>query len=121
MNGLTALLVGSGSAVGAVARYSVGKLVARVNSSDFPWGTFIINMLGTLLLGLVFQTLSVHHHHPDWWMLLGTGFCGGFTTFSTMSLETVHLFRQRKLLGVIYLVTSLALGLVLAWLAPLWL
>lgn len=118
---LSVVFVGGGSAVGAVARYSLGKVISRVNNSTFPWGTWIINMLGTLLLGLVFQEFVVVHHNPSWWLILGTGFCGGFTTFSTMALETVQLLRTRLVLGLIYLSTSLAVGLILAWMTTLWL
>lgn len=121
MNFINALLVGLGSAVGALARYSLGNAITRVNNSQFPWGTWIINMLGTLLLGLFFNEFSVLHRDPDWWLILGTGFCGGFTTFSTMSIETVKLLRQRALLGVVYLGSSLALGFIIAWMTKWWL
>lgn len=113
------LLAGTGSAVGAVARYSVGRAVSRVSRTDFPWGTWLINLAGTLLLGLCVQELTVFHSFPNWYILIGTGFCGGFTTFSTMSVEAVQLFRTRFILGVVYLGSSLALGFVLAWVTHL--
>jgi len=120
MNGLSTLLVGVGSAVGALARYGLGKAIARVNNNEFPWGTWVINMLGTLLLGLFFDEFSVLHHDPNWWLLLGTGFCGGFTTFSTMSVETITLLKRRAFLGILYVGSSLALGFILAWVAKWW-
>ena len=121
MSILSAVLVGGGSAAGAVARFSLGNAVAKVNNSNFPWGTWLVNMLGTLLLGLFFEVFSVLHHDPDWWLLLGAGFCGGFTTFSTMSVEAVKLFRQRLWLGFVYLGSSLAVGFILAWTTKWWL
>lgn len=114
------ILVGGGSAFGAVIRYSMGNAISKVNNSEFPWGTWIINMLGTLLLGLFFQEFAMLHHDTGWWLLLGTGFCGGFTTFSTMSAETVNLLKNRILLGIVYLGSSLALGFILAWATKWW-
>ncbi|MCL6445609.1 MAG: fluoride efflux transporter CrcB [Alicyclobacillus sp.] len=116
----SAVFVGTGSAVGAVARYFIGVGVAKVNNSPFPWGTWLVNMIGTFLLGIFTQMFNVLHHNPDWWLVLGEGFCGGFTTFSTMSVETVNLFRTGRMLGVIYLGSSLAMGLVFAWIAKWW-
>ena len=115
------ILVGSGSAFGAVARYSMGNAIAKVNNSEFPWGTWIINMLGTLLLGLFSMAFSTRYHDVNWWLLLGTGFCGGFTTFSTMSVEIVTLVRRRILFGIVYVGSSLALGFILAWVTSWWL
>lgn len=114
------LLVGFGSSIGALARYWVGRAITHVNNHTFPWGTWIVNVAGTLLLGIFSEFFTVLHHHPDWWLILGTGFCGGFTTFSTMSVEAVTLFRSQRILGIIYLGSSLALGLVLAWIAEWW-
>ncbi len=99
---VTSLLVGIGAAAGALSRYGIGRLVSQRVQSDFPWGTWIINVFGTLLLGIFFQTFDVLHHDPDWWLLLGTGFCGAFTTFSTMSVEAVKLFRSRPLIACTY-------------------
>ncbi|WP_206918105.1 fluoride efflux transporter FluC [Alicyclobacillus suci] len=118
MNALLPALAGFGAAVGSVARYGVGILISNVNKTPFPWGTWIINMVGTTLLGLF--TLSLKSHSPDLFTLLGTGFCGGFTTFSTMSVETVNLFRSNRLMSIFYLVSSLGFGLILAWLIKLW-
>lgn len=117
MNVVLPLLVGVGSAVGAVARYGVSALIAHVNKSVFPWGTWLINVVGTVLLGLFTIGLQASH---DLLLLLGTGFCGGFTTFSTMSVEMVTLFRSNRFLSIFYLFSSLGVGLILAWLIQLW-
>ncbi|MFB5189922.1 fluoride efflux transporter CrcB [Alicyclobacillus fastidiosus] len=118
MNVVLPVLVGVGSAIGAVARYGVGVFIGRVNHSAFPWGTWLINVIGTALLGLF--TLNLQSASPDLFLLLGTGFCGGFTTFSTLSVETVTLYRANRLLSLFYLFSSLGVGLILAWLINLW-
>lgn len=115
MNVLSAVLVSVGAAGGSLSRYSLGRAVAKHTRGDFPWGTWFINMLGTFLLGFFFRELESVHHELDWWMLLGTGFCGGFTTFSTMAVEARQLLRNRKGLAVVYLSTSLILGFSIAY------
>lgn len=86
---MTALLVFLGGAVGAVVRYGVERAVRSRRPSVFPWGTFVVNIAGSLLLGFLFG-LSVHAAH---WvhLLVGTGFCGALTTFSTFGFETLRL------------------------------
>jgi fluoride exporter len=114
-----AFLVGCGSAFGSVGRYAIGQAMSKVYKGEFPWGTWIVNMVGTLLLGLFFQAFVVIHRDPEWWLLFGTGFCGAFTTFSTMSFEVIELLKKRVWLGLVYLSSSLALGLLLAWMTQL--
>lgn len=121
MTGVNILLVGLGSAVGALLRYVISQQINKVNNRDFPWSTFLINMCGSFVLGLLFQELTVLHHQPNLWLVLGTGFCGSFTTFSTMSVEMVQLYKRHFLLGTVYVGSSLALGFLLAWLPRLWL
>lgn len=108
-------LVGVGAAIGAVSRYRVGRLVSEWAESDFPWGTWVVNVIGTLLLGVFYQELDRLHVYINWWALLGTGFCGAFTTFSTMSVEAIGLFRRRPMMCIVYLGSSLIVGLALAW------
>ncbi|MCL6454108.1 MAG: CrcB family protein [Alicyclobacillus sp.] len=108
-------LVSAGAAVGAVARYRVGRFVTQRVTSDFPWGTWVINVLGTLLLGIFYQELDVLHADASAWALLGTGFCGAFTTFSTMSVEAIALFRRRPSMCIAYVGSSLLVGMALAW------
>lgn len=111
------LLVGAGATTGSVLRYGIGKVVPKVTGSDFPWGTWFINVMGAFLLGLFFREFGTTPHDLNWWLLLGTGFCGGFTTFSTMSIETLRLIRSNKMQAIIYLGSSLALGCFLVWIA----
>lgn len=119
MTPLLIFLAGGGAAVGAIARYSVGQWFAKINNSPFPWGTWVINIAGTILLGLFAQWFEPYS--TAMWVLLGTGFCGGFTTFSTMSVETVRLFRVNVWLALVYIISSFGIGMIVAWMIQLWL
>jgi CrcB protein len=105
-----AALVGGG--VGAWVRYEVGRRVAGFHAVQaFPWHTFGINVGGSFLLGLLFVWVK-NHPQPFWWVLLGTGFCGGFTTFSTFSVETLTMLERGRVgLAVVYAGASVAAGL----------
>lgn len=83
-------LVAAGGALGCVARYTVG-IAAGPWSAEFPWGTFGINVLGSFLLGMLVGALPPGGAAR---LALGTGFCGGFTTFSTFGTETVALLER---------------------------
>jgi CrcB protein len=109
------VLVGTGATVGSVLRYAIGYAVSKTSESDFPWGTWCVNVVGSLLFGVFFRKLQFAPDMFNWWLLLGTGFCGGFTTFSTMSLETVRLLRSKRILAVVYLGSSLTVGCLLVW------
>lgn len=91
------VLVGVGSAVGGVSRYYLGRWVdGWLGGTGFPWGTFVINVSGSFILG-VLGLLILDRLPPDYrwaYLLLGTGFCGGFTTFSTFEWETFQLVRD---------------------------
>lgn len=118
---VTFSLLAVGGGVGANARYWLGKLIAHFQGEvEFPFATFAINVSGSLLLGVV---ASNYLRHPDpamrtWYLLLGTGFCGGFTTFSTFSLETLELIQDGRVwLAVVYVLGSVLAGLLGVWLA----
>ena len=81
-------------AVGAPVRYLVDGFVGDRTGDGFPWGTFAVNATGSLLLG-VLTGLGLYHAFPEApRLVLGTGFCGAYTTFSTFSLETVRLLEE---------------------------
>jgi CrcB protein len=84
-------------AVGAPVRYLVDGAVRQRRLGLFPWGTFVVNVTGSLLLGLL-TGLGLYHAFPETpRAVLGTGFCGAYTTFSTFSLETVRLLEEGAL------------------------
>ena len=84
------LLVAFGAAVGAPLRYLVDRFVQSRHDSVFPWGTLTVNVAGSFLLGLLAASVS-----GSWLTLLGTGFCGALTTYSTFGFETVRLVQER--------------------------
>ena len=87
---MLALVVFVGAGLGGVARYAIGTLFP-VDSAGFPWPTFLINVSGSLLLGFVYAVLDGGSASPVWRTFLGVGLLGGYTTFSTFSLETLRL------------------------------
>ena len=101
------LLVGLGGGIGAMLRYAVSSLPVR---SLFPVLTLAVNLLGAFIIGLVTGFLETRADPPAWVSpLLKTGLCGGFTTFSTFSLETVTLWRNgHPGLSALYAVCSVA-------------
>lgn len=103
------VLVGIGGAFGSLARYSLGKLIAERIKTRFPLGTFIINITGALLLGLVSSVVS----NGSWYHLLADGFLGAYTTFSTFMYEGFNLFQGKsKLNSIVYIMGSIILGLI---------
>ena len=118
---VTVALLAVGGGAGANARYWLGALVRTWHGATaFPWATFAINVSGSAALGFA---AALFLHHPDeprrrWFLLLGTGFCGGFTTFSAFSLETLELMQEgRPLTAVAYALGSVAAGVAGVWLA----
>ncbi len=88
----TAVLVALAAAAGACARYWTDETIqARSGGVAFPWGTFTVNAVGSLLLGLLVGLASRHGLTPTARTVIGTGFTGGLTTFSTWSWETIRL------------------------------
>jgi CrcB protein len=86
---VSVILVLLGGAVGAPSRYVLDRYVQRRRESVFPWGTLAVNLIGCLILGLM--TGAAHDLPRPVVTLLGTGFCGALTTFSTFGFETVRL------------------------------
>jgi len=85
--GLGALLVIAGAVVGAPLRYLTDRLVQSRHDTGFPWGTFTVNAAGSFVLGLTLGSSA----SPEVIALVGTGFCGALTTYSTFAYETVQL------------------------------
>ena len=113
MNTLTtALAVGVAAAAGATARYVIDQYVRYRRPGAFPLGTWLINISGSFLLGLL-AGLSTGHGLPEQAVrIFGTGFCGAYTTFSTFSYETILLSKKEQTgLAILYSLSSLVAGL----------
>jgi CrcB protein len=92
---MTFLWVAIAGAIGAPARFLLDAWVQHKTDRIFPWGTFVINVSGSLILGFV-TGLVLYHGLPNTpKLLIGTGFCGAYTTFSTFTLESVRLTEDR--------------------------
>ena len=90
--------VAIGAAVGGLARYYLSTAVQHRMGSDFPWGTLLINITGSILLGFIMRyALATPGVSVELRVLLTTGFCGGYTTFSTYSYETATLLEDGQL------------------------
>ncbi len=109
------LIVGAGSFIGGAARYAISMLMKNCLSSSFPWGTLTVNLLGCLVFGITFALFSKHGStHSAWCLLLTTGLCGGFTTFSTFSHEAFHMMQSGQYFSLTcYIASSLVFGLLL--------
>ncbi|MFC7473930.1 fluoride efflux transporter FluC [Dankookia sp. GCM10030260] len=101
------LLVAGGGACGSVARYVVSVLMIESLGTAFPWGTLAVNVLGSAAIG----ALGGWGIAGEWRLLLVTGLLGGFTTFSSFSLEAGLLWQRAWWLAVAYVAASLVLGL----------
>lgn len=94
---ITLAEVGAGGLVGAPARYLVDQLVLARGDGLFPWGTWTVNVTGSFVLGLVTGLAMYHGLGAVASNLVGTGFCGAYTTFSTFSWETMQLVEEGAL------------------------
>jgi fluoride exporter len=110
-----------GGALGALARFLLGSAIARFYSAIFPLGTFLINVTGSFLIG-VLMTLFLNRPTiaPNWRLFLVTGVLGGYTTFSTFEWETLTSFRTgAEAVGLLYVGLSVVIGLAGAWIGAL--
>ncbi|SFA94893.1 CrcB protein [Lentibacillus halodurans] len=107
-------LIGLGGSLGAASRYLIAEWMKH-KTRAFPAGTWIVNIAGSFLLGMLADFHLANDMNDALWLLLGAGFCGSFTTFSTFGHETVTLLQsdQYKTAGL-YVVASIAVGLAAA-------
>lgn len=111
------LLVGLGGGIGSIARFLCQKYIYEWHPHAFPFGTLIVNVAGCFIIGLIFglgeksQVLSA-----EWRLLLATGFCGGFTTFSTFAAENIGLLKNGQFWWfALYTAGSVVLGILATW------
>ena len=106
------LWVALGGATGAAARFAVTQWMGARWGWTFPWGTFAVNVTGSLAIGLVMTLLLARGADPAYRLLLVTGFLGGYTTFSAFSFEAHTLLAARRWdAAVLYVIGSVVLGL----------
>ncbi|GIW24570.1 fluoride efflux transporter CrcB [Meiothermus sp.] len=112
------LLVMLGGAIGAMLRYGLGAWVQGLSGPGFPWSTFLINISGSFLIGVVLRQSLDGALSPEWRLFLAVGVLGGYTTFSTFSWETLTLVQQGEWLkAFLYVAGSVTLGFVLVFVA----
>ncbi len=108
------LFVMVGGAIGSAARYFVGQQAVRLLGTGWPWGTFAVNLIGGLAMGVMVATLALRGEADQerWRALLGVGVLGGFTTFSAFSLESALMIERKDyVLAALYVVASATLSI----------
>ncbi len=115
------LIAGLGGFIGTVFRFLISRYFQIHSSSLFPWGTFTVNMVGCLLIGIFFGLSErTDWITPEWRIFLTVGICGGLTTFSTFSNDAYLLLQEREWIRMIlYSTLSFFLGLVAVYLGRL--
>lgn len=97
---MTVLLAVLFGGFGAASRFVCDGLIRTLLGRNFPWATMIINVIGSFILGAI-TAYALHHTAAAIKLIIGTGFCGGFTTFSTASFEAVRLIEERRFIAFI--------------------
>ena len=111
------LFVGIGGCLGSILRFWLGSYIGGKMGIRFPYGTLVINITGSFLIGLVFAVLTARADwSPNWRYLIPVGFIGGYTTFSSFEYETLRSIQDGQVgLGVLYVALSVVVGFVAVW------
>lgn len=108
------LLVALGGGLGSAARFGISLLL---KNNQLFIGTLVVNLVGSFLIGLIMSVSITKSNFDNWQLLLATGICGGFTTFSAFSWECLQLFQQQKyLMAFSYMIVSFFIGIVATFL-----
>ncbi len=112
------IIAGLGGFIGTCLRFLTGKFFHAVTSSAFPWGTFSVNVIGSFVIGIFFGLAERSNViSPSMNVFLITGFCGGFTTFSSFADDMYLMLQQRHWMSLgLYVGLSFLLGLAMGWL-----
>lgn len=111
------LLIGAGGFIGSSLRYLISLFVQNKVLTTFPFGTFVVNILGCFLIGAVYALSDRGNLGAEWRLFLATGILGGFTTFSSFSNETVSMMRDAQYgSALLYVGSSVILGLLATFL-----
>ena len=110
-------MVGIGGFVGAIARYWLGSYIGEKMGTRFPYGTIVINISGSFLIGLILTLLAERTHWgPNWRYLIPIGFIGAYTTFSTFEYETLRTVQDGQfLIAFLNITLSVVLGFAAVW------
>ena len=113
-----AIAVSLAAALGAVCRYLLDQVVQHQHDQTFPWGTFVINVSGSFLIGVLMTLLTARFEpHPAWRLFLVVGVLGGYTTFSSFEYETLQAVRDgESWMAMLYAMGSVMLGYLGVWL-----
>ncbi len=117
LSDLKYVLVGVGGCLGSILRFWLGTYIGSRMGTRFPYGTFVINITGSFLIGLVFALMTARTSwSPNWRYLIPIGFIGGYTTFSSFEYETLRTVQDGQIgLGVLYVLLSVIVGYVAVW------
>lgn len=111
------LFIAGGGCLGVISRYGLAKYINQSVNMIFPLGTLIINLTGSFLIGFFFEIFDKTTIPAEWRSFITIGFLGAYTTFSTFSLETLHLLKDGEIkLGLLNILASNILGIVLVFL-----
>lgn len=111
------LVIGLGGFIGAVSRYYLQMAIIKLFSGPFPLGTFMVNILGCFVIGIVYSLAEESRVSDIQRLFFSIGFCGSFTTFSTFSAENLKLLEQGNYLPLsLYVVLSVILGVLAVYL-----
>ena len=109
-------IVGAGSFLGGGLRYLISVFFNQKVNPDFPYATLSVNLLGCLLIGVFYGLFEKSVINNDWKLFLTTGLCGGFTTFSAFSNESLELFKQGNIMSMLmYILISIIVGIALTY------
>jgi CrcB protein len=111
-------MVGVGGFAGAIARFLLGAYIGTRLGTRFPYGTFVINISGSFLIGLILAVLGERSHlSPNWRYLIPVGFIGAYTTFSTFEFETLRAVQEGQMaIGLLNIGLSVVVGFIAVWL-----